>query len=123
MQFFRALCETFNLFINFYLNFEKYNFFSGAQGYNLKVSFDENRSVPVNYTIYQYRVIKTERPRTITNTYKDIGEWNPDKKLVPVKYRIFATPRIFNFNYIKFPNGQQLMKQTFFAKNHRFSKP
>ncbi|GFT27472.1 metabotropic glutamate receptor 3, partial [Nephila pilipes] len=49
-----------------------------SQGHNMMISFDKSRSVPVNYTIFQFRKVS----RSSDNyAYRFIGEWNPDKRL------------------------------------------
>ncbi|KAG8197939.1 hypothetical protein JTE90_020315 [Oedothorax gibbosus] len=49
---------------------------NSSQGNGMVIRFDESRSVPVNYTIYQYQ-------ETSENnfSYVLIGEWNPNEKL------------------------------------------
>ncbi|GIX87837.1 hypothetical protein CDAR_82951 [Caerostris darwini] len=47
-----------------------------SQGHNMVISFDKTRSVPVNYTIFQY-----QQSRDNKCSYKLIGEWNPSDRL------------------------------------------
>ncbi|GIX81014.1 metabotropic glutamate receptor 2 [Caerostris extrusa] len=46
-----------------------------SQGHNMVISFDKTRSVPVNYTIFQYQKSQDKY------SYKLIGEWNPSDRL------------------------------------------
>ncbi|GFR04976.1 metabotropic glutamate receptor 7 [Trichonephila clavata] len=49
-----------------------------SQGHNMMISFDSSRSVPVNYTIFQFRKVSNSQDKY---AYRFIGEWNPDKSL------------------------------------------